>query len=176
MSSSDGRTASPPIVSPGVVYDFEAETLDGRRLSLDAFRGQVLLVVNVASRCGYTGQYRDLEALYRKHRDRGFAVLGFPCNQFGWQEPGTAAEIRDFCSLEYDVTFPMFAKVDVNGPHAHPLFEFLKAQQRGWFGHGIRWNFTKFLVGRDGHVRGRYGSSVAPSTIEPDIVRALDES
>ena len=173
--STDDLTSSRTIVTPDSVYDFSAETLDGRVLSFDTLRGQVLLVVNVASQCGYTGQYRGLEALYRQHRHRGFAVLGFPCNQFGGQEPGAPVEIQEFCSRQYDVTFPMFAKVDVNGPHAHPLFTFLKAQRRGWLGSGIRWNFTKFLVGRDGKVRRRYGSIDAPSKIEPDIERALEE-
>jgi len=175
MSSFDDLTSARTIVKPDSVYDFEAETLDGRVVSFETYREHVLLVVNVASRCGYTGQYGGLEALYRRYRDRGFAVLGFPCNQFGRQEPGTAAEIQEFCSNEYDVTFPMFAKIDVNGPSAHPLFTFVKTQRRGWLGSSVRWNFTKFLVGRDGQVRYRYGPMDAPSKIEPDIERALDE-
>jgi glutathione peroxidase len=162
----------PPGSGP-TVYDFHARTLDGSDLSLSVFRGQVLLVVNVASRCGYTPQYEGLERLYRAHRDRGFAVLGFPCNQFGSQEPGSEAEIRSFCTGQYAITFPMFAKVDVNGANAHPLFEFLKAQQRGWFGAAIRWNFTKFLVDRNGQPVRRYGPIDTPAKIEPDIERAL---
>jgi glutathione peroxidase len=155
------------------VYDFHARTIDGADLSLSEFRGQVLLVVNVASRCGYTSQYDGLERLYRTHRDRGFAVLGFPCNQFGSQEPGSEAEIRRFCTQQYGVTFPLFAKVDVNGANAHPLFEFLKARQRGWFGGSIRWNFTKFLVDRAGQPVKRHGPMDAPAKIGPDIERAL---
>jgi len=133
------------------VYDFAAVTIEGQTRPLDAFRGQVLLVVNVASRCGFTPQYAGLEALYRQHRADGFSILGFPCDQFGHQEPGDEAEIREFCSLNYDVTFPLFAKVDVNGPAAHPLFEFLKAARPGLLGtRRIKWNFTKFLVDRGG--------------------------
>jgi glutathione peroxidase len=164
-----------PDAPPGApsVYDFHARTIDGSELSIGAFRGQVLLVVNVASRCGYTPQYEGLERLYRAHRDRGFVVLGFPCNQFGSQEPGSEVEIGSFCTEQYGVTFPLFAKVDVNGPRAHPLFEFLKARQRGWFGGGIRWNFTKFLVDRSGQPLKRYGPMDAPAKLEPDIERAL---
>jgi glutathione peroxidase len=131
--------------------------------------------VNVASKCGYTSQYKGLEALYRKHRDAGLVVLGFPCDQFGHQEPGDEAEIAGFCSMTYDVTFPMFAKIDVNGPNAHPLYEFLKAQKRGLFGASINWNFTKFLVGRDGAVTARYGSAEKPEAIEKDICEELDK-
>jgi glutathione peroxidase len=156
------------------VYEFSASALDGTAVRLDRFRGQVLLVVNVASQCGFTPQYRGLEALYRTHRDEGFAVLGFPCDQFGHQEPGTSGEIRAFCAEHYDVTFPMFDKVQVNGRDAHPLFTFLKTSKRGWLGtEGIKWNFTKFLVGRDGIVLSRYGSAETPEKIEPDVARAL---
>jgi glutathione peroxidase len=143
-------------------------------MTLDRFRGHVLLIVNVASRCGYTPQYRGLEALYRRHRDAGLVVLGFPCNQFGNQEPGAEPEIAEFCALTYDVTFPMFARVDVNGPGTHPLYEFLKARKKGLLGtEGIKWNFTKFLVGRDGRVIGRFAPTDTPESIEPAIVAAL---
>jgi len=158
------------------IYDFEAETLDGKIARLEAWRGQVLLIVNVASRCGYTPQYAGLEALYRRYRDQGFVVMGFPCNQFGGQEPGDSDEIRHFCSVTYDVTFPMFARVDVNGDDAHPLYRWLKAQKPGLFGsEAIKWNFTKFLVSRSGVVVGRYSSRESPRAIEPDIRRALAE-
>ena len=156
------------------VPDFTAAALDGTELPLSRFRGQVLLVVNVASRCGFTPQYTGLEALYRKFRDRGFAVLGFPCNQFGAQEPGTEAEIGSFCSTTYDVTFPMFAKIDVNGEHTHPLYQYLKDEKPGVLGtEAIKWNFTKFLVGRDGKVVRRFAPNVKPEDIEPHILALL---
>ncbi|MGE0387203.1 MAG: glutathione peroxidase [Gammaproteobacteria bacterium] len=156
------------------VHDFEARSIDGRPVRLEAWRGQVLLIVNVASHCGFTPQYEGLEALYRKFKDRGFAVLGFPCNQFGAQEPGSEAEISRFCSATYDVSFPMFAKIDVNGPSAHPLYEHLKDARRGLLGtRAIKWNFTKFLVDRDGTVRKRYGSRVKPARIGADIAALL---
>lgn len=162
---------------PADIYGISVRTIDGRLIPMGEFRGQVLLVVNVASRCGYTPQYEGLESLYRRYRDRGFSVLGFPCNQFGRQEPGTDAEIATFCSTTYDVTFPMFAKVDVNGEQAHPLFRFLKAAQPGWLGwSAIKWNFAKFLVGRDGRVIGRYASTDTPASIAPAIEAALAES
>jgi glutathione peroxidase len=156
------------------LYDFDVRTIDGRLQSLGAYRGTTLLIVNVASRCGYTPQYRGLEALYRKYRDSGLAVLGFPCNQFRQQEPGTEAEIVEFCTRVYDVSFPMFAKVDVNGPHAHPLYRYLKAEQRGILGsQAIKWNFTKFLVSASGAVIRRYAPFVPPARIEADIVRQI---
>lgn len=156
------------------VYDFSAKKLGGDELSLDTFRGTVLLIVNVASKCGFTPQYEGLEALYRKYAPRGFAVLGFPCNQFGGQEPGDAAEIAQFCSRTYDVTFPMFDKIDVNGTSAHPLYKFLKAEQTGVLGtEPIKWNFTKFLVDRQGHVIGRFAPTTKPSDIEPEIEKFL---
>jgi glutathione peroxidase len=158
------------------VYDFNANRLDGKPVSLDDYRGRVALVVNVASHCGYTPQYSGLEALYRRHKDEGFVVLGFPCNQFGAQEPGSSDEIASFCSRTYDVTFPMFSKVDVNGPNEHPLFTFLKKEKPGALGtKSIKWNFTKFLVGRDGQVLKRYGSSTTPDDIDADVVAALAE-
>ena len=156
------------------VHDFKASALDGTERSLADWRGKVLLVVNVASRCGLTPQYTGLEALQRKYAARGFEVLGFPCNQFGAQEPSSAEEIRDFCSTRYDVTFPMFAKVDVNGGDAHPLWQHLKEQKPGLLGiEAIKWNFTKFLVDRDGRVIERYAPTAEPSTIERDIEAAL---
>jgi glutathione peroxidase len=162
---------------PAEIHTIDVRTIDGRVTSLGVFRGQVLLIVNVASRCGYTPQYEALEALYRRYRDRGFAVLGFPCNQFGRQEPGTEAQIASFCSINYDVTFPLFAKVDVNGDHAHPLFRLLKAAQPGFLGwSSIKWNFAKFLVGRDGRVIGRYASADSPASIASAIEAALAES
>jgi glutathione peroxidase len=134
----------------------------------------VLLIVNTASKCGFTPQYEGLEALYRKHRDRGFAVLGFPCNQFGAQEPGDAAEIASFCSLTYDVSFPMFAKIDVNGPAAHPLYGFLKKEKKGLLGsEGIKWNFTKFLVDRSGAVVDRFAPTTKPEALETAVEALL---
>jgi glutathione peroxidase len=156
------------------VHDFKANALDGTERALAEWRGKVLLIVNVASRCGLTPQYTGLEALRRKYAARGFEVLGFPCNQFGAQEPGSAEEIRDFCSTRYDVTFPMFAKVDVNGGDAHPLWQHLKEQKPGLLGiEAIKWNFSKFLVDRDGRVIERYAPTAEPSTIERDIEAAL---
>ena len=158
------------------VYDFDVATLDGQPRSMADYRGKTLLIVNVASACGYTPQYAGLETLYRKYHDRGFEVLGFPCNQFGGQEPGTAEEIATFCSTKYDVTFPMFAKVDVNGAKAHPLFEHLKAEKPGALGSkAIKWNFTKFLVNARGEVVERYGSSTTPAAIDADVAAALAE-
>ena len=156
------------------VRDFTARTLDGVDRSLGVFSGSVLLIVNVASKCGFTPQYEGLEALYRSHRADGFEVLGFPCDQFGHQEPGDEAEIREFCSLTYDVSFPMFAKIEVNGDRAHPLYAFLKREAKGVLGsEAIKWNFTKFLVGRDGAVIGRYAPTTTPESIEADIKAAL---
>jgi glutathione peroxidase len=153
------------------VYDFEAERLDGTPAPLADFRGQVLLIVNTASKCGFTPQYEGLEALFRNYRDRGFSVLGFPCNQFGAQEPGNAEEIANFCSLTYEVDFPMFAKIEVNGPKAHPLYEHLKGEKPGLLGSkAIKWNFTKFLVDRQGEVRERF----APTTKPEDIKAAIE--
>ena len=156
------------------LYGFSVQTLEGRVQSLRRYRGKTLLIVNVASKCGFTPQYSGLEDLYRRHKAHGLRVLGFPCDQFGHQEPGDAAEIRRFCSLTYDVTFPLFAKVDVNGPNAHPLFEFLKARQPGVLGsRAIKWNFTKFLVGPDGEVIRRYAPADTPEQIEKDLLPLL---
>ena len=154
---------------------FVVKTIDGGEQAIATYRDQVMLIVNVASQCGFTPQYSGLEALYRKLHDRGFSVLGFPCNQFGQQEPGSEEQIRRFCSLTYDVTFPMFAKIDVNGPRTHPLYQYLKHQQPGILGsEAIKWNFTKFLVDRQGQVRKRYGSVDKPESIEPDVAALLE--
>jgi glutathione peroxidase len=155
------------------LYDFEARRIDGSSQSLDEYGGDVVLVVNVASRCGFTPQYAALQQLYDKYHDRGFVVLGFPCNQFGDQEPGTDAEIAEFCSLNYDVTFPMFAKIDVNGDDAHPLFQWLQSEKSGLLGKKIKWNFTKFLVDREGLAVKRYGSTTTPEHIVEDIEQRL---
>jgi len=158
------------------IYEFEVATIDGRRHSLGEYRGHVLLIVNVASRCGFTPQYAGLEELYRRYRERGLTVLGFPCDQFGQQEPGDEAEIKEFCRLTYDVTFPLFAKIAVNGAAAHPLYKYLKRARRGFLGtRRIKWNFTKFLVERDGDVVRRFGPMVRPEQIEKDLVRLLRE-
>ena len=145
------------------VYDFAATDIDGQERALREFAGKALLIVNVASKCGFTPQYTGLEALWRKRRDAGFAVLGFPCDQFGHQEPGDADEIKSFCSLNYDVSFPLFAKVEVNGAGAHPLYRWLKSEQPGVLGtEAIKWNFTKFLVDRDGRPVKRYAPGLGP--------------
>jgi glutathione peroxidase len=156
------------------VYEISVTTIDGGEQTLAPFRDQVMLIVNVASQCGFTPQYTGLEALHRKLHQRGFSVLGFPCNQFGQQEPGGEDEIRRFCSQNYDVTFPMFARIEVNGPRSHPLYQYLKHQQPGILGsEAIKWNFTKFLVDRRGQVRKRYGSVDKPDSIEPDVAALL---
>jgi len=156
------------------VYGFAAKTLAGANASLSEYRGRVLLIVNTASKCGFTPQYSGLEALWRKYQDRGFAVLGFPCNQFGKQEPGDAAQIASFCSLSYDVTFPMFEKIDVNGEQTHPLYAFLKEAQPGLLGStAIKWNFTKFLVDRSGAVTARYAPTTKPAELEGAIEKLL---
>jgi glutathione peroxidase len=156
------------------VYDFEARRLGGAEELLSAYRGQVLLIVNVASKCGFTPHYAGLEALYRKHRSQGFAILGFPCNQFGAQEPGSAAQIGAFCAAQYDVTFPLFEKIEVNGPGAHPLYRFLTSAKRGLFGsRGIKWNFTKFLSDRTGRVVARFGSATKPEALEGAVEKLL---
>jgi glutathione peroxidase len=149
-----------------IIYDIPVAALDGTPTTLAPYRGKVLLVVNVASKCGFTPQYAGLEALYQKYKDRGLVVLGFPCNQFLGQEPGDAAQIGQFCTVNYGVTFPVFAKLNVNGPEAHPLYRHLKAARRGvLFTKAIKWNFTKFLVGRDGRVAGRFGAFTKPEAL-----------
>ena len=154
--------------------DIPLKSIDGKPAALGDFAGQTLLIVNVASRCGFTPQYAGLEALHRRFRTRGFSVLGFPCDQFGHQEPGDEAEIANFCSLNYDVTFPMFAKIEVNGDHAHPLFKALKQDARGLLGtQAIKWNFTKFLVDRERRVVRRYAPSDKPEKLAGDIEATL---
>jgi glutathione peroxidase len=154
------------------VYDFTARSIDGQEVSLGDYRGKLLLIVNTASQCGFTWQYKGLEALHRKYAAQGVEVLGFPCNQFGKQEPGDAAEIKSFCTLTYDVTFPMFAKIDVNGASAHPLYKYLESEKRGILGtKSIKWNFTKFLVGRDGKVLARFGPRVSPDQLDGVIAK-----
>ncbi len=158
----------------GTLYDIPVMTLDGTETTLAPYRGQVMLIVNVASQCGFTPQYAGLERLHQELGPKGLAVLGFPCNQFGDQEPGNADEIRNFCSLTYDVTFPLFAKVEVNGAGTHPLYRQLKRERPGLLGsESIKWNFTKFLVGRDGRVLARFAPNDTPEGIRKDIERAL---
>ena len=155
-------------------YEFTATDIDGRERHLREFEGQALLIVNVASKCGFTPQYEGLEALWRKRRDEGFAVLGFPCDQFGHQEPGDEAEIKQFCSSSYDVTFPLFAKIEVNGARTHPLYLWLKGEKAGVFGtEAIKWNFTKFLVDRSGHVVKRFAPADSPEKIDKFVGEVL---
>ena len=157
-----------------IAHDFSDTALDGTPMPLSQWAGQPLLLVNVASRCGFTPQYTGLEALWQRYRDQGLVVIGFPCNQFRQQEPGDAAQIQSFCQLDYGVSFPLAAKLDVNGPAADPLWQWLRRQKRGVLGTtAIKWNFTKFLVGRDGQVRARYAPTVRPESIEADIRAAL---
>jgi glutathione peroxidase len=158
------------------ISDFSATTLAGEEQDLSDFAGQVVLVVNTASECGFTPQYEGLEQLHQQYAEQGLAVLGFPCNQFGGQEPGDEAQIGAFCQKNYGVTFPMFAKVDVNGDDAHPLFQWLTSEKGGLLGSTIKWNFTKFLLGRDGQVIKRYGSTTTPESIAGDIEKALADA
>jgi glutathione peroxidase len=155
------------------VYDFSATSLAGEDIHLKRFEGQVLLIVNTASKCGFTPQYEGLEALHRELSPRGFAVLGFPCNQFGGQEPGDEKAIAEFCESRYDVSFPMFAKIDVNGANAHPLYNHLKREKSGLLGASIKWNFTKFLVGRDGKVVARHAPTATPQGLKKQIEALL---
>jgi glutathione peroxidase len=155
-------------------YNFTAKTLEGKAAPIADYRGRVLLIVNTASKCGFTPQYAGLEALWRKYQERGLTILGFPCNQFGAQEPGSAGEIASFCSLTYDVSFPMMAKIEVNGAGADPLYAWLKHEKKGVLGsEAIKWNFTKFLVGRDGEVVGRFAPNAEPKSLESAIEAAL---
>ena len=154
-------------------YDFSATDIDGQPRDLSEHAGKALLIVNVASKCGFTPQYTGLEKLWQSYRDRGLVVLGFPCDQFGHQEPGDEAEIKNFCSLNYDVDFPLFSKIDVNGKNTHPLYKWLKDEKGGMLGSAIKWNFTKFLVGRDGKVRKRYAPTDTPESLSKDIEAAL---
>ncbi|MBP1682229.1 MAG: Glutathione peroxidase BsaA [Proteobacteria bacterium] len=156
------------------IYDFEVKTISGEVISMDTFKNKVLLIVNVASKCGFTEQYAGLESLYKKYKDKGLVILGFPCNQFMNQEPLNEDEIKSFCSLTYGVTFPMFAKIDVNGEHTHPLYQYLKESQKGLLGsEAIKWNFTKFLVDKNGNVINRYAPATKPEALEVDILVQL---
>jgi len=164
---------SKPLVAASSIHEFTLNSIDGQPAPLAQFKGKVVLIVNVASRCGFTPQYAGLEALYNKYKDRGFVVLGFPANNFLWQEPGTNDEIQAFCSTKYHVTFPMFARVSVKGSEMTPLYRFLTGKKANpSTGGGIRWNFTKFLAGRDGKVIARFGSKVAPES--PDMISAIE--
>lgn len=156
------------------IYDFSVKTIDGSEQSLSQYKGKTLLIVNTASKCGFTPQYKGLEVLYQKYKDNGLVVLGFPCNQFGAQEPGTESEIKQFCDLEYHVTFPLFAKIDVNGKDEHPLYAWLKHEAPGVLGtEMIKWNFTKFLVSQDGQVLKRFAPNDTPESIESEIAHVL---
>ena len=156
------------------IYDIEVTTIEGQPQKMDAYRGKTLLVVNVASKCGFTPQYEGLQALYEQYKDKGFTVLGFPCDQFGHQEPGDEAEIQRFCSTNYNVSFPLFAKIDVNGGDTHPLYKHLKSEKKGLLGsESIKWNFTKFLVGADGSVLKRYAPKDTPESIGEDLASIL---
>ena len=155
------------------IYDFSVKLINGNEIHLSEFKGQVLLIVNTASKCGFTPQFEGLEKLYIKYKDRGFAVLGFPCNQFKKQDPGTDEDIMSFCSLNYGVTFPMFSKINVNGKSQHPLYKYLKEKKSGFLSGTIKWNFTKFLIDREGNVINRFGPSTEPADIEKHIENIL---
>lgn len=156
-------------------YDFSAISIDGENINMSDYKGKVVLIVNTASKCGFTPQLKGLESLFKIYRNRGFVVIGFPCNQFANQDPGDEKEIKEFCSLKYDVTFPMFAKIDVNGEQAHPLFKFLKNEAKGIFGTEIiKWNFTKFLVNKNGEVIKRFAPKDQPETLAFDIEKELN--
>jgi glutathione peroxidase len=164
----------PELASMASIYDFSAKTIDGAEQKLGTYRGKTMLIVNVASKCGFTPQYEGLEALYRKFKGQGLVVLGFPCDQFGHQEPADEAAIKNFCSVNYDVSFPMFAKIDVNGAATHPLYKYLKHEAKGLLGsEAIKWNFTKFLVDKDGTVVARFAPNDTPQAIEKDVAAAL---
>ena len=155
------------------IYNFTAKDIDGVETPLKNFEGEVLLIVNTASKCGFTPQFKDLETIYEKHKDQKFSVLGFPCNQFNQQDPGSEEGIKNFCELNYGVTFPMFSKIDVNGKSAHPLFVHLRKETKGLLGDSVKWNFTKFLVDRNGKVLRRYPPTTNPLAIEKDIEELL---
>jgi len=160
---------------PDSLFDLSARANDGKEISLKAYEGKVLLVINTASKCGFTPQYEGLEALYEKYKDRGLVILGFPCDQFAHQEPGSDSEIASFCKLNFGVTFPLMAKVEVNGKGTHPIFVFLKKKAPNAIGSTVKWNFTKFLVGRDGRTVTRFAPTVEPVTLEKDIEAALSQ-
>ncbi|MBO6198321.1 MAG: glutathione peroxidase [Psychrobacter sp.] len=155
------------------IYDFTAECMDGTSQAFADYKGKVLLIVNTASKCGFTPQFKGLEALYQQYKEQGLVVIGFPCNQFGAQDPGTNEEIGAFCQKNYGVSFPMMAKIDVNGKDAHPIFDWLKDQKGGLLIDGIKWNFTKFLIGTDGQVIDRYAPTTKPDALKADIEQAL---
>src|SRR3954447_8667976 len=155
------------------IYDFTAQSLAGEDVPLKRFEGQVLLIVNTASACGFTPQYKGLESLHRELSPRGFSVLGFPCNQFGRQEPGDAKQIEQFCASNYLISFPMFAKIDVNGAGVHPLYQYLKSEKSGLLGSSIKWNFTKFLIDRSGRVAARYAPTATPNALKKEIEALL---
>ena len=155
------------------IYQFEAELLDGKNKSFADYEGKVLLIVNTASKCGFTPQFAGLEKLYEKYKDQGLEVLGFPCNQFGGQDPGSNDQIGAYCQKNYGVTFPMFSKVDVKGPEAHILFRYLTNNSKGILGNGIKWNFTKFLIGKDGKILNRFAPTTKPEDLESEVQAAL---
>lgn len=156
------------------IYDFDVKTISSQVQSMKAYEGKVLLIVNVASRCGYTPQYTGLEALYEKYKDKGLVVMGFPCNQFGAQESGTEEEIKTFCDMNYKITFPMFSKIDVNGSDAHPMYQYLKREKKGILGtEAIKWNFTKFLVSKSGQVIERFAPNDEPKDLEKEILKLI---
>lgn len=155
------------------IYQFRAELLDGQEQALSEYAGKVLLIVNTASKCGFTPQFSGLEKLYQHYKNQGLEILGFPCNQFGGQDPGSNAQIGEFCQKNYGVTFPMFAKVDVKGPEAHPIFRYLTNNSKGILGNGIKWNFTKFLIGRDGRIIQRFAPATKPESLQEEIEKAL---
>ncbi len=155
------------------IYDFKVHDAKGEEVPMTEYQGKVLLIVNTATGCGFTPQYEGLQKLYDRYNDRGFVILDFPCNQFGHQAPGTEEEIQEFCTLKYKTTFPLFAKIEVNGKNADPLFDFLKKQKGGFLGKDIKWNFTKFLISRDGNVVERYAPATKPEKIESDILKLL---
>ena len=157
------------------IYQFEAELLEGQNKSLSDYEGKVLLIVNTASKCGFTPQFAGLEKLYEQYKNQGFEVLGFPSNQFGGQDPGSNEQIGEFCQRNYGVTFPMFAKVDVKGPEAHIVFRYLTNNSKGILGNGIKWNFTKFLIGRDGKVLNRFAPTTKPEDLESEVAAALSQ-
>jgi glutathione peroxidase len=151
------------------IYDFNVNTIDGEEISLKQYEGKVLLIVNTASKCGFTPQYKELEELYQKLGNEKFEILGFPCNQFGGQEPGSSGEIKNFCEINYGVTFPLFEKINVNGPNSHPLYKYLRDKKTGIFGSTIKWNFTKFLIDSKGNIVNRFAPNIVPSKIEEEI-------
>ncbi|WP_345373006.1 glutathione peroxidase [Algivirga pacifica] len=154
-------------------YDLEAETIRGKKMSMDAYKGKTIIVVNTASKCGLTPQYEGLEMLYKKYKNQGLVILGFPCNQFGSQEPGTEKDIEEFCQLNYGVSFPMFAKIEVNGDNTHPVFQYLKSELKGTLGNDIKWNFTKFLIDKNGNPVKRFAPTTKPEKMEDDIKAIL---